>query len=570
MRSATTSGPGSPGGSATIINVSDLLTAAANTFATRPALIWSTGSSSWADLNRAVDAGAAELAAAGLAPGSRVIVSLETGPNIIAALFAVARAGLIAVPIGPNRPDLKGVVAKVGATAAIAAQSGTGVDFCWSPEQVSSWWSAPDVSQFAAVGGSEDIAVLARAASSDRPVMVSHRAIIAAVRAIAATPRLALRAEDRAVMVLPAYHLAGWVTAFLPLSLVGGAAVVPDVPTAQRSWLEAVLAAVREHKVSVIPGAPSLYRRLRSVPGVERALASVRVMTSGAAPLDPDDFSAMRAITGQRVWEGYGISESASVVSTSLMGQSSRTGSVGLPLTGIGIRIVGEDGLDLYVDHDDSAAHLEHSEDLGADSGAAGEVGRIQISGPTLFSGYWPDGLDGPDEAGWFSTGDLGYLDDAEELHLVDSAAETIRVAGFTVYPREIEAVLMMHPYIRDAAVIGVPGRAGQAMAAMLVPLWGTHPTDDDLDEFVAARLPLFKRPQSYHLSERLPRNEIGRIDRDAVRALYRISTRFGDSAASSVEDATPAASQHGRSIRLPGTGEPDLRSDQDTDEDLF
>src|SRR5439155_8479089 len=131
--------------------------------------------------------------------------------------------------------------------------------------------------------------------------------------------------------------------------------------------------------------------------------------------------------------------------------------------------------------------------DPAADAGDGGEVGSIQIGGPTLFSGYWPDGTGGVDSDGWFATGDLGYFDDAGELHLVDRAAETVRIAGFTVYPREIEEVLTGHPYVRDAAVIGAPGRAGDAVVAVLLPLWGTHPTPSDLDEFVAERLPVFK-----------------------------------------------------------------------------
>ena len=586
MTSATTGGRGASRG-----NVSDLLRAAAAAFGDRAALIRSDGTRSWAELDRAVDVGAAELVAAGLTTGSRVIVSLETGTDIIAALFAVARAGLVAVPIGPGRSDLTSIVAKVTAAGAIAAQADVPVRVRLALEAVAAWWGRSSA-VFDAVGSGEDLAVLARAARSDRPVMVSHRALLAAVDAIAATPRLALRADDRAILVLPTYHLAGWVTAFLPLALVGGAAVVPDRPEGERTWIDTVIAAIREHRVTVVPGAPSLYRRLRGATGVERALSSVRLMTSGAAPLDPGDFSAIKAITGQAVWEGYGISESASVVSSSLMTKASRPGSVGRPLPGVSLRIIGDDGLDLNADDDQDST----VDDLGADA-AGGEVGRIQISGPTLFSGYWPGVTDDAatsSEEEWFSTGDLGYLDDIGELHLVDRATETIRVAGFTVYPREIEDVLAGHPYVRDAAVIGVPGRAGDAVAAIIVPLWGKHPTETDLDEFVAQRLPVFKRPQSYHLVDRLPRNEIGRIDRDLVRALYRSSEPLGpdsadDASPESAEEAAevlagvvpedeptaeapvtpePAAELGELGTRLPGIA--GRRGDEDTDDDLF
>jgi long-chain acyl-CoA synthetase len=227
-------------------------------------------------------------------------------------------------------------------------------------------------------------------------------------------------------------------------------------------------------------------------------------------------------------------------------------------------------------------------------------VGSIQISGPTLFSGYWPDGGGGADEDGWFATGDLGYFDDGGELHLVDRAAETIRVAGFTVYPREIEDVLTSHPYVRDAAVIGAPGRAGDGVVAVLVAQRGTHPTPGDLDEYLAQRLPVFKRPQSYQLVDRLPRNEIGRIDRDAVRVLHRSgrvlaagepvvrttvpaepSPDPAGAAEPAGQDAAPgdpppdvtperAAPLDELGHRLPGTGQRHRRGDEDTDDDLF
>ena len=587
-------------------NVSDLLRAAATTFPDRPALLASDDVRTWAQLDAAVDHGARALRAAGLQSGDRVVVSLDTSPDLVAALFAVARAGLIAVPIGPARSELDDVVRTVSAAGAIGGQLGFTTRVVLRPALVASWWG-PAGERFEAATGDEDIAVLARAASSERPVMVSHRAILAAVSAVVAAPSLQLRSDDRAILVLPAYHLAGWVTAFLPLCSVGGAAVVPDAPTADGSWVQAVLSTIRTHRVTIVPGAPSLYRRLSTAVGVERALSSVRLMTSGAAPLDPGDSSAIRALTGQPVWEGYGISESSSVVSTSLMTAAARTGSVGLPLPGLRLRIVADDGADLYAEPIEGGTTDDvddGSDDPAADAGVGGEVGRVQIGGATLFSGYWPDGTGGPEPSGWFTTGDLGYLDDRGELHLVDRAAETIRIAGFTVYPREIEDVLSTHPYVRDAAVVASPGRAGDEVVAVLVPLWGTHPTPGDLDEFVAQRLPAFKRPQRYLLVDRLPRNDIGRTDRQAVGVLFANGDAAAPAASPGVDsaelaaevlvpdlltespdeqaavatedDTAPAVTPEAAAAldelgnRLPGTGERARRGDDDTDDDLF
>lgn len=609
MTSGAAEGPGPYG------NVSDLLRVAATRFPDRSALVAVSATYTWAGLESAVDAAAAAMLDSGLQRGDRVIVSLPTGSEIIAALFAVARAGLVAVPIGPDRTGLDDIVRRVGARGAITARPDSGADIVVGQDEMALWWTAPagPEGRVETVGGGEDLAVLARGASGQRPVMVSHRAILAAVEAILAAPSLGLRAEDRVIQVLPTYHLAGWVTAFLPLCAVGGAAVVPAEPSADLAWIDAVLSTIRSQKVTVVPGAPSLYRRLLPAVGVERALASVRLLTSGAAPLDPGTFSAIRALTGLAVREGYGVSESASVISTGLMTSTARAGSVGLPVPGVQIRIVGDDGVDLYAEggpESGQPALPTESDGLAADAGAGGEVGRIQISGPTLFSGYWPDGSGGPDADGWFATGDLGYLDDTGQLHLVDREAETVRIAGFTVYPREIEEVLSRHPYVRDAAVIGVPGRAGDVVVAVLVPQRGTHPTATDLDEFVLEKLPVFKRPHRYQLVDRLPRNEIGRIDRDAVRTLYRSEAslqpsgfddgrertgrpdtelaaemmvqvpdrstgRTTDDEREKAEPIThvtpePAAPLSELGSRLPGTGHRDRRANEDTDDDLF
>lgn len=607
-------------------NLADLLAGAAAKFGARTALITPDGSRSWADLDAAVETGAGALAELDLPPGARVVLGLPTGPEIVTALFAVARAGLVAVPVGPGRAPFSTVIERVGAALVIAgrapgnAPAGTQRDAAtdavdgsggpdptgperpvrWETARVAGWWTAAaPTGRRPIAGAGEDLVQLARAASSDRPVMLSHRAILGAVAGIVAAPGSKLRAEDRVVQVLPLYHPAGWISAFLPLTAVGAAAVLPELPAGRGGWIEAVLATVREQRVTVIPGAPGLYRRLRTVAGVERALATVRLMTSGASPLDREDFAAVRALTGISVREGYGVSEAAAVVASSLMTAAARPGSVGLPFAGVEIRII-EDTDEDEVGPDAAASDGSASDGLGPDQAASdgsgpdepgaaasadptatnpdrpqsgpdapgpdaaakvpgpgaaenaapvdvratgpdpdpgpgsgpdprpgpgltgiGEVGPIAVRGATLFSGYWPDGSGGPGPDGWFVTGDVGYLDDFGELHLVDRAAEALVVAGFTVYPREVEDVLTTHPYIRDAAVVGVPSRLGEIMLAVLVAQRGTHPTPADVDEFVAQRLPPFKRPTRYRLIDRLPRSEVGRIDREAVRRDY-------------------------------------------------
>ena len=172
------------------------------------------------------------------------------------------------------------------------------------------------------------------------------------------------------LLVLPLFHLAGFVTAFLPLSTVGAAAVVADTPPvtgpnvvgtgAWATYSAAVLRAVHDHRVTVIPGAPPLYRLLLRSTEFERSLATVRLMTSAASPLSLEDGAAVRARSGSPVWEGYGVSEAASAVASSLMTAAPRPGSVGLPLSGVEIRIEASDD-DPGLDWDEEPRRLARS-----------------------------------------------------------------------------------------------------------------------------------------------------------------------------------------------------------------
>lgn len=541
-------------------NVADLLRQVAAVHPDRAALLGTFGRRTWGELDRAVSAGA--LALRGVTePGDRMLVRLPVGPEAVLAQFAVSRAGLVVAPLSPDpsrAAEAHTAAERLGAVGIIGPDPVGRVHV--TADDVRAWWDAPAVTADA-VGSGEDLAWLA-GAGSDRPAMLSHRALISAVHGVLSAPSLNLRAEDRAVQVLPLHHLSGWVTAFLPLTAVGGAAVLPD-HAEPGEWIGGVLALIREHRVTVIPAAPGLYRRLSGAVGVERALSSVRLMTSAATPLDPEDLAALRATLGQSIWEGYGVSEAASVVTTSLMTSAPRPGSVGRPVAGVQLRILddgADDGADLIAGAEQAvdlvepkpveappaaeapadaeavaaeeestgvAEPVETAPDEPQDSADAADepqsadgIGDIAIRGGTLFSGYWPDGSDGPDADGWFVTGDVGYLDDRGELHLVDRSGESFTVAGFTVYPREVEDALTEHPYVRDAAVVAVPDRGTNRIVAVLVAQRGTRPTDTDLAEHLSTRLPLFKRPAEYVLVDRMPRTEVGRIDRRAVAAL--------------------------------------------------
>ena len=379
--------------------------------------------------------------------------------------------------------------------------------------------------------------------------MLSHRAVLAAVAAIGGIGALRLRDHDRALQVLPMYHLAGWVVAFLPLTLVGGASVVPEVgfdsatvglgvhggsaqggdaAAAGRLATESALEAAHTHRVTMVPGAPGFYHHLVGIPGRRaitvlgpvahlrhRAARTRRLLCREIA----DGATGLGGLRALRVGLG-GHQCAANRPAAPRFGRPAarRVSNCASSDRTVGTRT----NRPARSTADDAEPEGHDPLDFVADLPDAGEVGRIVIRGATLFSGYWPDGGGGPGADGWFVTGDIGFLDDAGELHLVDRAAEVVKVSGFTVYPREVEEVLATHPYVAEVAVIGMPGGDGQEqVVAVIVPRHGKHPTPEDLAEFVTELLPAFKRPTSYHLVQALPRTEVGRLDRAIVQRSY-------------------------------------------------
>jgi long-chain acyl-CoA synthetase len=244
-------------------------------------------------------------------------------------------------------------------------------------------------------------------------------------------------------------------------------------------------------------------------------LAPVRLVLSGSAPLDADQVAAFHEATGIVVHQGYGLTEAAPVVTSTLCIAPADDGeeagpvpaqpdpaSVGTALPGIEIRLVDDHG---------------HTP-------LQGDPGQVSIRGANLFSGYWPDGDDAPDEDGWWATGDVGFLAPDGQLFLVDRVKELVIVSGFSVYPTEIEDVIEEVPGVREVAVIGVPDEdTGEAVVAYVVA------PDQDPETVEAAvrarcvvRLARFKQPRRIEVVDALPHTVTGKVRKGSLRAAER------------------------------------------------
>jgi long-chain acyl-CoA synthetase len=189
-----------------------------------------------------------------------------------------------------------------------------------------------------------------------------------------------------------------------------------------------------------------------------------------------------------------------------------KPGSIGRELPGVELRLVDPAGRDIATDDEDD----DDDEELvpGGD-----EPGEIVVRGQNLFAGYWPDGAGGPDAEGWWPTGDVAYRDDDGDLFLVDRIKELILVSGFNVYPREIEDVLLGHPDIDEAAVLGVEHPyTGQAVKAYVVLAEGATLTADEVEQFCAKSLARFKCPTAVDFVSTLPHSATGKVAKARLR----------------------------------------------------
>ena len=330
-------------------------------------------------------------------------------------------------------------------------------------------------------------------AGSPKAAVLTHDNLLTNIRQANVAEHL--EPSDVTYGVLPLFHIFG-LNVVLGTSFAGGASVV----LIQRFDPVATMETIAERKVTVLPGAPSLWMALAQMdhPNPE-GFKNVRLALSGAAKLPEQIAHSLAARFGLQVHEGYGLTEASPVVTTAI-GMEWTPGSIGRPVPGIELRLVDENGDDALV----------------------GDSGEIWIRGANVFAGY----LNDPEATarvltpdGWLRTGDIAVVDDAGHLFMVDRAKDLIIVSGFNVFPAEVESVLMSHPDISEATVVGTPHpHTGEAVRAYVVSRNGVHLDEDAIIDFCRTKLARYKCPSKVLLVDSLPRNISGKVQRYALR----------------------------------------------------
>ena len=451
------------------------------------------------------------LLAAGVRPGDRVALVSGNSPAFVVGLLAALGAGAAVVPLNPLAPPAE-LARQLTAVAPVAAVLGPGVDLPAAAQPATVLHddgAAGDPTSLAAAEagppaplverGTDDPAVLlftSGTAGLPRAAVLTHGNLLANVAQIQAQPGRSVSSADVALGVLPLFHVFG-LTVNLLTSLADGASLVlvPRFAPAE------ALTLCERHRVTVLTGVPPMFAALAAASGPSggNPLASVRLAVS-AGPLPDQVLADFQGRFSRPLYQGYGLTEAAPVVTTSVLDGDPRPGSVGVPLPGVELRLVDADGEEALV----------------------GDPGEVWVRGPNVFAGYWQD----PEATarvltvdGWLRTGDLGVLGDDGNLQLVDRAKDLIIVNGFNVVPAEVEAVLGRHPEVGEVAVVGVPSRsAGESVKAVVVPAVGAVPTLSKLAAFAACHLARYKCPTSLQLSDSIPRGPTGKVLRRQLR----------------------------------------------------
>jgi len=538
-------------------NLADAVRRAASRDPGAPALVAQNSVISWGELDARVDAVASGLRALGLsgtvaagpaagpAPPTRadtparVALALPNVPEFAVALFAVLRAGLVAVPLNPGyttrelRHQLvdSGAAAIIGTAAVLAAVSEVRTElpalayaYSIGSETVA---GARAFAQLALEGagpvepttGGEDVAVLlytSGTAGAPKGAMLSHRALIANHRQVAAVNPPVVSPGDVVLLAVPLFHAFGLNSGLGAVAWHGACGVL-----AERFDPADVLRLIATHQVSVVVAVPQMYVAWSLLPELGETLTSVRVAVSGAAPLNGATARRFLEATRHPIFEGYGLTETAPVVTTALASPVPKSGSIGRPVPGVEIKLVTADGSEIARVGPDGLVDADAYDDFDDDAGGVPgtDPGEIVVRGPNLFSGYWPDGSGGPDAEGWWATGDVAYADADGDLFLVDRLGELILVSGFNVYPHEVELVLSGYPGVVEAAVVGVEHPyTGQAVKAFVVLAPGVSASVDDLIAHCERNLARFKCPGVIEFVAELPHSATGKVRKGSLR----------------------------------------------------
>ena len=477
----------------------------------------------WDDVDRVTGRYANLLQTLNLAPASRIVVQIDKSPDALFFYLATLRSGHVFVPLNTAyraaeieyflgnaepavvvcRPSDFDRVSALGERFAIdhiltLASEHNGTLFDRAAEQPESFCTIHRTAGDLAV-----IIYTSGTTGRSKGAMLTHGNLSS--NALALHDFWGFTDHDVLLHALPIFHVHGLFIAAHP-ALVGASRMI---------WLEKFEArrVIQElPRATVFMGVPTYYSRLLAEPGLNPAICrNMRLFTSGSAPLSAETFHQFRTRTGHTILERYGMSETSVLTSNPFHHDRGEriAGTVGVPIPGVCVRVV-----------DDSGAPCP-----------AGQTGHVQVKGPNVFSGYWrlPELSQSEFTAdGWFKTGDLGRFGGSSAnipetyLTLVGRSKDLIISGGYNVYPKEVEGYLNQMPGVIESAVVGVADADfGEAVVAVVVPQPDANLDETEMIRTLKTQIAGFKVPKHIYFVKVLPRNAMGKVQKNVLRARY-------------------------------------------------
>jgi long-chain acyl-CoA synthetase len=447
---------------------------------------------------------------AGIEPGDRVGLMLPNVPAFPIAFYGALGAGAIVVPMNPLLKSREVAYylgdsgaqllfawhAMAGEAAKGAADAGAQMVAVDDPALAGALADVTPSTEWADAAADDDAVILYTSGTTGTPkgAQLTHGGLGYNAQLTAET--LLNNSPDDVIMgCLPLFHVFGLTCGLNAAVTAGGTlTLLPRFDPGK------ALEIIERDRVTIFEGVPTMYAAMLHHPGADPShAASLRLCVSGGAAMPVEILRGFEAKFGCIILEGYGLSETSPVASFNHPDKVRKPGSIGTPVVGVEMRLVGNDGADV----------------------PAGEVGEIAIRGHNVMKGYWgrPEATAEAIPDGWFRTGDLARIDEDGYYYIVDRKKEMIIRGGYNVYPREIEEVLHEHPAVAEVAVIGIPhAELGEEVAAAVALKPGGEATPEELRAFAKERVAAYKYPRHVWLVAELPKGPTGKILRRAVR----------------------------------------------------
>ena len=473
---------------------------------------------SWRDLDRATAMMANLLASLDLPKGARVAVQVEKSVEAMMLYLATLRAGYVFLPlntayqsaeveyfIGNAEPSV--VVcspANFGWVSKIAFKAGTQNVFTLGDDRTGSLLDRAahcSDQHTPAVCQADDLAAILYTSGTtgrSKGAMLTHSNLLSNAQVL--KTYWGWQPNDVLIHALPIFHVHGLFVA-LHGALLNGSKMI---------WLAKFDPKIVVQKLpesTVFMGVPTLYVRLLAEPGLTKhSVRNMRLFVAGSAPLLLETFNLWQERTGHTILERYGMSETTMLTSNPYAAKvgERRGGTVGFPLPGVMLRVQDDDGKNL----------------------PTGEIGGIQVKGPNIFKGYWrmPEKtLEEFTFDGYFKTGDVGKIDERGYVNIVGRSKDLLISGGYNVYPAEIEGYINDMPGVVESALIGVPHPDfGEVGVAALILKPGANLTPDVVLKVLKAKLANFKIPKRCFVLQELPRNTMGKVQKNVLREQYK------------------------------------------------